>query len=163
MCFSWSARSELAPVLGEIHELLQGFEDRRLQKKDQAVAFSTCPIAVVHAAGRFWDLLSEPANYAQWWEAQTRAVRLRVPHSRDSVLVQSHHLCSARRDHLPRKLRVRVFLLAWMVGLDTGALGSESITRRGCRSAGATPTHWGTMWLVRPVMRPKANPDGCWP
>jgi len=40
-----------------------------------AVAFSTCPIAVVHApAERVWDLLSEPANYAQWWEAQTRGI-----------------------------------------------------------------------------------------
>jgi len=39
------------------------------------MAFSTCPIAVVHApAERVWDLLSEPANYAQWWDAQTRAI-----------------------------------------------------------------------------------------
>lgn len=37
------------------------------------MAFSTCPIAVIHApAERVWDLLSEPANYAQWWDAQTR-------------------------------------------------------------------------------------------
>jgi len=34
-----------------------------------------CPIAVVHApAERVWDLLSEPTNYAQWWDAQTRAI-----------------------------------------------------------------------------------------
>jgi len=39
------------------------------------VAFSTCPIAVVHApAERVWDLLSEPANYDQWWDVQTRAI-----------------------------------------------------------------------------------------
>jgi ligand-binding SRPBCC domain-containing protein len=39
--------------------------------KDQAVAFSTCPMAVVHApAERVWDLLSEPANYALWWDAR---------------------------------------------------------------------------------------------
>jgi ligand-binding SRPBCC domain-containing protein len=39
------------------------------------VAFSTCPIAVVHApAERVWNLLSEPANYAHWWDAQTRAI-----------------------------------------------------------------------------------------
>jgi ligand-binding SRPBCC domain-containing protein len=39
------------------------------------VAFSTCPIAVVHApAERVWNLLSEPANYDQWWEAQTGAI-----------------------------------------------------------------------------------------
>jgi hypothetical protein len=53
----------------------KGFGDRRPHKKDQAVALSTCPIAVVHApAERVWDLLSEPANYAQWWDAQTRAI-----------------------------------------------------------------------------------------
>jgi ligand-binding SRPBCC domain-containing protein len=34
-----------------------------------------CPIAVVRApAERVWDLLSQPANYAQWWDAQTRAI-----------------------------------------------------------------------------------------
>jgi hypothetical protein len=34
-----------------------------------------CPIALVHApAERVWDLLSDPANYAQWWDAQTRAI-----------------------------------------------------------------------------------------
>ena len=39
------------------------------------MAFSTCPIALVHApAERVWDLLSEPANYAQWWDAQARAI-----------------------------------------------------------------------------------------
>ena len=39
------------------------------------MAFSTCPIAVVHApAERAWDLLSEPANYAQWGDAQTRTI-----------------------------------------------------------------------------------------
>jgi ligand-binding SRPBCC domain-containing protein len=31
-------------------------------------------MAVIHApAERVWDLLSEPANYALWWDAQTRA------------------------------------------------------------------------------------------
>lgn len=39
------------------------------------MAFSTCPIAVVHApAERVWDLLCEPGNYAQWWDAQRRAI-----------------------------------------------------------------------------------------
>jgi len=39
------------------------------------MSFSTCPIAVVHApAERVWDLLSEPANYDQWWDAQTRSI-----------------------------------------------------------------------------------------
>ena len=39
------------------------------------MAFSTCPIAVVDApAERVWDLLSEPANYAQWWNVPTRAI-----------------------------------------------------------------------------------------
>lgn len=39
------------------------------------MAFSTCPIAVVKApAERVWNLLSEPANYDQWWDAQTGAI-----------------------------------------------------------------------------------------
>jgi len=39
------------------------------------MALSTCPIAAVRApAERVWNLLSEPANYAQWWDAQTRAI-----------------------------------------------------------------------------------------
>jgi ligand-binding SRPBCC domain-containing protein len=39
------------------------------------MAFSTCPIAAVHApAERVWDLLSQPTNYAQWWDAQTRTI-----------------------------------------------------------------------------------------
>jgi ligand-binding SRPBCC domain-containing protein len=39
------------------------------------VPFSTCPITVVHApAERVWDLLSQPTNYAQWWDAQTRVI-----------------------------------------------------------------------------------------
>ena len=39
------------------------------------MAFSTCPMAVVQApAERVWDLLSEPANYALWWDPQTRAI-----------------------------------------------------------------------------------------
>src|SRR5215469_3970797 len=61
---------------------------------------------------------------------------------------QSHHVCPARRDHLPRELRLRVFLLAWMVGLDTGTFGREPIAHRGCRRAGATPTRRGTVKRV---------------
>ncbi len=53
------------------------------------MAFSTCPIAVVKApAERVWNLLSEPVNYDQWWDAQTVPLHLRVPRSRDSVLRQ---------------------------------------------------------------------------
>lgn len=39
------------------------------------MTFSTCPIAVVQApAERVWNLISEPANYDQWWEAETHAI-----------------------------------------------------------------------------------------
>ena len=39
------------------------------------MAYSACPIAVVQApAERLWNLLSEPANYDQWWEVQTHAI-----------------------------------------------------------------------------------------
>jgi ligand-binding SRPBCC domain-containing protein len=34
-----------------------------------------CPIAVVRAPEeRVWYLLCQPANYAQWWDAQTLAI-----------------------------------------------------------------------------------------
>lgn len=36
---------------------------------------STCPIVTVHApVERVWSLLSEPANYDLWWDAQTRSI-----------------------------------------------------------------------------------------
>ena len=36
---------------------------------------STCPIATVNASvERVWSLLSEPASYAQWWDAHTRSI-----------------------------------------------------------------------------------------
>jgi len=39
------------------------------------VAFSMCPIAVVRApAEHVWDMLCQPANYAQWWDVKTRAI-----------------------------------------------------------------------------------------
>lgn len=39
------------------------------------MAFSTCPTAVVQApAERVWNLLSEPANYDQSWDAQMHAI-----------------------------------------------------------------------------------------
>ncbi len=39
------------------------------------MSISTCPIATVEApVERVWKLLSEPANYALWWEAQTRSI-----------------------------------------------------------------------------------------
>jgi ligand-binding SRPBCC domain-containing protein len=39
------------------------------------VTLGTCPIVVVQApAERVWNLLSEPANYDQWWDAETHAI-----------------------------------------------------------------------------------------
>ena len=36
---------------------------------------SVCPIATIHAPlERVWAFLSEPANYALWWDAQTRSI-----------------------------------------------------------------------------------------
>ncbi len=44
------------------------------------MTISTCPIAVVNASvERVWTFLSEPANYALWWDAHTRAI---VPEGR---------------------------------------------------------------------------------
>ncbi len=39
------------------------------------MSFSTCPIATVNApAERVWRLLSNPARYALWWDAQTHSI-----------------------------------------------------------------------------------------
>lgn len=39
------------------------------------MSVSVCPIAVIEApVERVWKFLSEPANYALWWDAQTRSV-----------------------------------------------------------------------------------------
>jgi hypothetical protein len=36
---------------------------------------SVCPIATVNASTeQVWRLLSEPASYALWWDAQTRSI-----------------------------------------------------------------------------------------
>jgi ligand-binding SRPBCC domain-containing protein len=36
---------------------------------------SVCPIATIHApAEQVWNFLSEPSNYALWWDAQTRSI-----------------------------------------------------------------------------------------
>ena len=36
---------------------------------------SICPVATIHApAERVWNFLSEPSNYALWWDAQTRSI-----------------------------------------------------------------------------------------
>ena len=39
------------------------------------MSVSVCPFATVHApVERVWSFLSEPANYALWWEVQTRSI-----------------------------------------------------------------------------------------
>ena len=39
------------------------------------MSFSTCPIATVNGSiDRVWHLLSEPASYALWWDAETRSI-----------------------------------------------------------------------------------------
>ena len=41
---------------------------------------SVCPIATVHASpDHVWEFLSEPKNYALWWDAQTQRI---VPEGR---------------------------------------------------------------------------------
>jgi ligand-binding SRPBCC domain-containing protein len=43
--------------------------------KEINMAISVCPIAVVQApAERVWALLSQPASYALWWDAETRTI-----------------------------------------------------------------------------------------
>jgi len=39
------------------------------------VSISLCPIATIHAPiNRVWSFLSQPANYALWWDAETRRI-----------------------------------------------------------------------------------------
>ena len=39
------------------------------------MSISTCPIAAVNAPLDYvWEFLSEPKNYALWWDAQTRSI-----------------------------------------------------------------------------------------
>jgi hypothetical protein len=41
----------------------------------RGTSLSVCPIAVIDAPiERVWGLLSQPSSYAQWWDAQTRAI-----------------------------------------------------------------------------------------
>ena len=39
------------------------------------MTFSTCPVATVDAPiDHVWSLLANPAQYARWWDAQTRSI-----------------------------------------------------------------------------------------
>jgi len=41
---------------------------------------SVCPIATIHApAERVWNFLSDPSNYALWWDTQTRSIMPQGP------------------------------------------------------------------------------------
>jgi hypothetical protein len=51
------------------------FEHTDPSKREAAVAFSACPIATVDAPiDQVWSLLANPAQYASWWDAQTRSI-----------------------------------------------------------------------------------------
>jgi hypothetical protein len=44
------------------------------------MSVNVCPIEIINAPiQRVWPFLSEPANYALWWDAQTRSI---VPEGR---------------------------------------------------------------------------------
>ncbi len=39
------------------------------------MSFNTCPMATVNAPiDQVWRLLSDPASYALWWDAETRSI-----------------------------------------------------------------------------------------
>jgi len=39
------------------------------------MSVSVCPIAIINApVNKVWSFLSEPANYALWWNAETRLI-----------------------------------------------------------------------------------------
>ena len=40
-----------------------------------SMSVSVCPIAIINApVNKVWSFLSEPANYALWWNAETRLI-----------------------------------------------------------------------------------------
>ena len=50
-------------------------KDKLQVHKGAAMSFSTCPLATINApVERVWRLLSDPASYAFWWDAQTRSI-----------------------------------------------------------------------------------------
>src|SRR3954464_8683821 len=49
--------------------------DKVLGKKEVPMSVSACPVATLHApAERVWHLLSQPDNYALWYDAQTLSI-----------------------------------------------------------------------------------------
>ena len=64
------------------------------------MSVNICPIAKVNAPiERVWNFLSEPANYALWWDAQTLSI---VPEGRASAHSAAHydiHRGSMGRQH----------------------------------------------------------------
>jgi hypothetical protein len=68
------------------------------------MTINVCPIATIEApVERVWIFLSEPANYALWWDAQTRTI---VPEGAAQVGQKIHAQTSA----LGRKWDVNVLV-----------------------------------------------------
>ena len=44
------------------------------------MSLRVCPIAHVHApVKRVWSLLAQPADFAKWWDAQTKSIEPKGP------------------------------------------------------------------------------------
>ena len=68
------------------------------------MSISTCPIAIVNApVKRVWEFVSEPANYALWWNAQTLSI---TPEGHAHVGQKVH----AQTVELGRKWNVNLFV-----------------------------------------------------
>ena len=66
------------------------------------MTISVCPIAVVQAPPeRVWSLLSEPASYALWWDAETLSIVPAGP-------AQPGQTINAQTGALGRKWPVRI-------------------------------------------------------
>ena len=54
------------------------------------MTLSVCPIATVHAPiARVWALLSNPASYAEWWDARTERIEPPGPATPGQVIAAS--------------------------------------------------------------------------
>ncbi len=118
-----------------------------------------CPIASVHApVKRVWDFLSEPSNYALWWDAITRSVEPRGPaqagqrihaRSRGFGILWNIHVLVEQVDEARHTLDVMATIplgIFLFIHINCAALDARSCQISfGCEFS-FSPVWWG--WLL---------------
>jgi hypothetical protein len=86
------------------HKTRKGWGPTHSQE-NQAMSISICPLATIHApVERVWSFLSEPANYALWWDAQTQSI---VPEGPASAGQNIYAQTTALGKHWPVTVMVK--------------------------------------------------------